>query len=221
MIVVDGISKSYSSQIFKDFSKIFENGKLYVITGPNASGKSTLLHALAGAIRIENGNIEIDNIPETNHIEYRKKISIHFSDLNLFTTLNPKQFWDFHFKIYDENISLQDILVMAHEFKLIDQNYFIEKPLYTLSSGTRRKIFLIASLLRKADVYLFDEPDSNLDIESQKTLIRHLVKILENDATIIIVSHSISFLQQLQTLDIPMEHIPWQIGMTSLERVGY
>lgn len=169
----------------------FELGKTTAIVGENGCGKTTLLKVIAGLLPYDEGTIyyngrDIDEI----YVEERK-----FAYISQDVFLFPK-------KTVFDNLSLpllsekmpkdqirQEIYNISKKMKI---DFLLTRKPNELSIGQIQLINLAKILLKKADVYLLDEPFSNID---QKTLIKVrkilMDEIKENKATCIFVTHNI------------------------------
>lgn len=166
----------------------FEKGNIYRIQGKNGSGKSTLLQVLTGVFEQDyQGYICVDGI-DVKNLDWNTFLSNHVSvcmqepfileDTLLYNLALDKEY----------NQQLKDLLMGFHLGELSNQMDQILHPLNLgLSGGQRQKIGLIRTLYSDADVLIFDEPISALDVESKQYFKNYLSKI--QDKIILLVSH--------------------------------
>jgi ABC-type bacteriocin/lantibiotic exporter with double-glycine peptidase domain len=163
--------------IFSDLNIEFEKKKHTIITGPNGTGKSTILGILSGVLYPEKGNL----YSFTNRFGY-----IGVTPLIISGTLRDNLIYGSSNPINDEKM-----LNIIKNFKLF--NEIVENPLdllvsnKSLSSGQMQKVSFMRAILSDVEILFLDESTSNLDDES-RTLIFNLLK--NTDITIINSTHN-------------------------------
>src|SRR5262249_9739670 len=134
------------------------SGDLVFITGGNGSGKSTFLRVLAGLYQPDSGEITFDGVYVTDRTRqaYRELIAAGFPDFHLFQKL---------YGIADPDPAEIDRLLT--QYRLIDKTRVIdgEFSAIDLSSGQRKRLALIVSLLEKRPLLLLDEWAADQDPE--------------------------------------------------------
>jgi len=171
-------------------SMTFKHGEFSVILGNSGGGKTTLLHSIIGSVLI-NGHIYINDIDTEKLDVASKNISYVSQEFSLYP----------HMTIY-ENIAfpLSCIGVDENETKMrvieISKKLGVEELLNRLpkelSIGQKQRVALARSLIKRSDIYLFDEPFSNIDIKKSEELKKLLKQTLkELDATVLFVTHSV------------------------------
>ena len=168
-----------------------KNG-IYLITGKNGVGKTTLLKSICGIVPFDSGNIQLGNVNVKNVRYYNLQSTISFVMQNTM--------------LFNE-LSIKDNLLMGNEFaeermhelcremgleediiKYSEGYDTIVNSAEMFSAGQKRKIHLIRGLLKKADIYIFDEPTDNLDLASKNAFFKIINKLKDNKI-IILVSH--------------------------------
>lgn len=155
----------------------------YLIKGGNGSGKSSLLKLLSGLYSTNNGRIEIDGklIEEKEQPSYRELFSIIFTDFHLFD------------KLYGlTDIDDQKVKELLKKFDLDKKTDFKEGKFTNidLSTGQKKRLGLIVSLLENKNIYIYDEVAADQDPEFRHYFYTTFLKELkDNDKTIILVSH--------------------------------
>ncbi len=199
IIDVKNLSFSYpdGTVVFKNIDLTVSDGESVGIIGPNGAGKSTLLMLLDGLIDTHNGQIIISGMPmNKKHIPgIREKIGFLFQDPDD-QIFMPTVFDNVAFGLANKNISEEDIKEKVTRIL----NYIglpnHEKRLANhLSFGQRKLVSLASVLVMEPDIFLLDEPTSNLDRRERRIIIEFISK-LEGQAKIII-SHDYDALQQL------------------------
>lgn len=175
-IVIENLSKYYGKKcILKDLNLVLNNQNIYFLTSENGSGKTTFFKCLLDETkykgRIKDKNLTYAYLPE-------KVITPDFVTvidfLRLILRIDYKEVDD---DLIDKYLKKFGIL----EYK----NTYVNK----LSKGTKQKVFIIKMVLSNADVYLFDEPLSGLDLKSRKTFMKVLNELYRKKKIIIVASH--------------------------------
>lgn len=169
-----------------------EPGEKILLFGPSGAGKSTLVRMLLRLIEIERNKIFIDGIDICefdihslrDNICYLSQNEILLTDsiYNNITLFRNVGYEDF---LKVAKISLLDQMV---EEKKVNYDTLLEENGFNLSGGERQRILLARTLLKKANVYIFDESLSEIDIESERKILKKLF-FLYRDKTIIVISH--------------------------------
>ncbi len=173
------------------------DGRLTMIVGANASGKSTLLRGLARLLRPRGGAVVLDgrSIAELPTIEVARVIgllpqaSIAPDGITVGDLVGrgryPHQGW-FRRWTADDEAAVADALAATGITDLI------ERPVATLSGGQRQRAWVAMALAQDTDILLLDEPTTFLDIAHQVELLDLLVDLdRERGKTIVVVLHDL------------------------------
>ncbi len=177
------ISFSYGdNKLINKFNYEFEKGSIYCISGENGVGKSTLINLLLFIEQEYTGEILFDdiNINKINMIDTRKNI---VSIVEQFPEMLNESIED-NIKIISSNIA--NYIFSNVEF--INNKNNVEN----LSGGEIKKIALIRAFLKKSNILILDEPETNLDDKSIKELVENL-KEISKSKIIILITHSNKF----------------------------
>lgn len=176
------------SEILKNIDLTMEENKIYVLTGPNGGGKSTLAKAIMGIVPVHAGEICLDGTDITNkNITERAGLGIGYA----FQT--PVRFKGMTVK---EMLELSagknevDICQLLYDVGLCAQDYMDRELDATFSGGELKRIEIASILARNLKVAIFDEPEAGIDLWSFQRLTETFEKIhRRQDTTIIIISH--------------------------------
>ncbi len=177
--------------ILKNISFIIKKGTKVAIAGRTGVGKTTITNVLMKLYDIEKGKILIDNcdISKISTKCLRENIS--------YISQNPYIFVDTvrnNITLGNKNITDDQINELIYEmgveslFNKLENGLDTEIKLSKLSYGELQIIAFIRAILHKANFYIFDEPTSNIDLQTEKMIQNIIDKISEN-STVIIVAH--------------------------------
>jgi len=185
-VAVDG--ENGRKQILNNVNLSLEDNKIYVMTGPNGGGKSTIAKAIMGIYQPDSGQILLDDKDITNEgITERAKLGIGYA----FQT--PARF---------KGLTVRDILKLAagdneidecqllYDVGLCSQDYLSREINSTFSGGELKRIEIATILARKLKVAVFDEPEAGIDLWSFQRLTETFETMHQKyDTTIVIISH--------------------------------
>jgi len=159
------------------------SGDIIFIVGGNGSGKSTLIKLLLGLYFPHKGSISCDNkeIVDQNYAQYRDLFSIVLTDFHLFDKL---------YGVQEDNSSKVNKLL--EKMGLSSKTAFVDGAFTNLdlSTGQRKRVALINSILEDKQIYVFDEWASDQDPEFREYFYNTLLKELKAQGkTIIAVTH--------------------------------
>ena len=184
---VNNISKEFDSvNVINNLSFEVDKGELVKISGKNGSGKSTLIKILAQLYFYDQGEIKLigNDLKSSNS---KSIISYCSSDFIFYKDLDVKNNILFYFELIGESNS--NILYEENK-KFLGLSIFENKYPDELSNGQKRKMNLFRSLIPSYDIYLLDEPELGLDLESLDELDIKLQYLTENNKTIIFSTHN-------------------------------
>ena len=196
MLELKNVTAGYGrTDILKNVSIRFDEGKLTSIIGPNGSGKSTLLRAVMGIIPCKSGEVLIDGNSTLQYksndlarrIAYlsqeRSTPSLTVAELVLhgrFPHLSyPRIYTECDRKIARAAMERIGILNLA------------DTPLVNLSGGMRQSAYIAMILAQGADHILLDEPLTFLDVAHQISLMKHLRSLASEGRTVVAVMHDL------------------------------
>lgn len=187
-IKYSNLTYAYNSKnLFNNINLTIKNKDKIFLYGPSGTGKSTLMKLLMRYIDIPFGYISINNI-DINHY--------HLDVLRKNITYVSQQEFLFNDTIYNNillnrNIEENEVknvmkLTYINDIGLPDK--LVEENGFNFSGGERQRIILARSILKKSDIYIFDEALSQIDIEKERKILINIFKYLK-DKTIIVISH--------------------------------
>ena len=186
-----------SRTIIRDLSASADRGDVVALLGPNGAGKTTLLHFIAVVLRSDSGDIYYQGRKiDTNSPDWRRTLSYVLDDGGIIPLLT-----------IEEQIYLQSVLTGISHIESIERTKLVidllELAKYRnyrgdeLSSGLRKRLGIGLGIVRDADVFLFDEPYSSLDVQATAVFSHILLTLKKRGRIVVVASHSFPFLTDL------------------------
>ena len=164
-------------------------GEFVVLLGPSGCGKSTLLHSIAGLVDVTDGSIEIGGEDMTWADPKDRGVALVFQSYALYPTMNVERNLSFALRINGTPKAEIDRRV-KRAAEMLQLGPLLSRKPAQLSGGQRQRVAIGRALVREADVFLFDEPLSNLDAKLRTELRRELKQLHQQlGATMIYVTH--------------------------------
>lgn len=195
MISIQSVSKKFGKlQVLDNVNLELSAGKSYAFIGPNGSGKTTLIKSVLGMVIPTSGEICVDGKSILNDWKYRKKIG-YMPQIGKFPdNMRIGQLIDMMKNIRQVDKALDEDLIDA--FKLYK---IYDKPMHTLSGGTRQKVSAALAFLFNASILILDEPTAGLDPVSVEILKEKIVSEKDRGKLLLITSHILNDLDELST----------------------
>ncbi len=159
------INKTYSSKVVpvKDISLSVDDNEFLTLLGPSGCGKSTTLRLIAGLEEPTRGKIRIGNVDVTNTRPGDRNIAMVFQSYALYPHLTVYENLCSGLKLKKTPAAeIRQRVAQAAEVLGLDASLMNRKP-GQLSGGQRQRVAVGRALVRRPDVFLLDEPLSNLD----------------------------------------------------------
>lgn len=191
-LVLKHLEKMYhqnNKKVIHDFNLSIQDGEFIVFVGPSGCGKSTLLRMIAGLEEITSGELFL-NGKKANQLPAKdRNLSVVFQNYALFPHLSVFENMAFGLRIrhYPKQKIQEDVL---HAAKILGlQKLLHEKP-KQLSGGQRQRVALGRAIVRQADLFLMDEPLSNLDAKLRAQMREEILNLHQKlETTTIYVTH--------------------------------
>ena len=190
-VTLKQVKKIYPGDVVavEDFTLDVPHGSFLVFVGPSGCGKSTTLRMIAGLEEITEGELYIGNQLMNDVSANKRNISMVFQNYALFPHLTVYDNIAFGLKLRKTAKAEIDILVREAAGALGIEDLLSRKP-KTLSGGQRQRVALGRAMVRKPDVFLLDEPLSNLDASLRHAMREELVALHKKlDTTFVYVTH--------------------------------
>jgi ABC-type multidrug transport system ATPase subunit len=201
LLAVGDLAFGYAGRpLFDGWSHAFAPGLTWV-RGENGCGKSTLLRLLGGALEPLGGSIRCGAIDARDRpLEYRREVCWCGPDTIAFDHLKPGEFFGFMAGLYPRF----DADVAEAWVRTFGLEPFLDRRISALSTGTRRKVAVVAAIAAGTTVVILDEPLAGLDQASLKVMRAALADAADQRERIwIIASHEPIGDAAASTIDLP------------------
>jgi multiple sugar transport system ATP-binding protein len=166
-----------------------EKGQFCALLGPSGCGKSTLLRMIAGLEVVTEGKIFIDGIDVTNVPPAKRRIAMVFQSYALYPHMTVRQNISFSLRVAK---APKDVIERRTNevAKMLQLTQLLDRRPAQLSGGQRQRVAIGRALVREPQVFLFDEPLSNLDAMLRVQMRVEIAKLHQDlKATMIYVTH--------------------------------
>ena len=189
-IVVKDLKLNFGSvEVLKNLSVDVAEGEFIVLLGPSGCGKSTLLNCIAGLLDVTDGQIFINDKNVTWEEPKDRGIGMVFQSYALYPQMSVRG--NLSFGLKNQRMPKAEIEQrVARAAEILQIEDLLDRRPKALSGGQRQRVAIGRALVRDVDVFLFDEPLSNLDAKLRSELrveIKRLHARLAN--TMVYVTH--------------------------------
>lgn len=198
-INVTNLCLSYGhKEILHNISLAVNSGEFFIIIGPNGSGKTSLLKAIAGVNMPSKGVIEImgKNLQKYPRRELAQKVAVvpqqapeNFPFVAAETVLMGRSP---HLGLLGTE-NKEDYDIARQAMKFTDINHLADQRLDQISGGERQRVIIARAICQQPQIILLDEPTASLDPAHQIKIMDLMVRLRsENKTTVIMVSHDLN-----------------------------
>ena len=187
---IQNVTKSYGAvEVLHKVDISVQEGEFLVLVGPSGCGKSTLLNMIAGLEGITSGDISIKGRVVNGVHPSQRNIAMGFQSYALYPNMTVGQNMTFGLEMHGVPKPERDI-ALAKVAKLLQIEQLLSRKPGQLSGGQRQRVAMGRALVRNPDVFLFDEPLSNLDAKLRVDMRTEIKKLHQNlKTTIVYVTH--------------------------------
>lgn len=213
MLEVKNVHKAFGkNEVLRGVDMKVEKGDIIVILGPSGSGKTTFLRCLNFLEKADHGTMDFDDIhthfknaPKAVINKVRKKTAFVFQNYNLFQNKTALQNVT-EGLIIARKVPKEEAIIRAKQaldkVGLSDRYHYYPSQ---LSGGQQQRVGIARAIAVNPDVLLFDEPTSALDPELIGEVLNVMKKLAKEGATMIVVTHEMSFAQEVANKVIFMD----------------
>jgi ABC-type cobalamin/Fe3+-siderophores transport system ATPase subunit len=173
-------------------------GEIVAILGPNASGKSTLLKLIAGALKPLSGRVLLDGF-ETHALTPKMRALRLAMVQQESPLLFPSRAWEFVLQgrhAHGRSLRFEtedDVLIARNALAQVGAEHLSDRWMNQISGGEKQRVILARALAQQPLLLLLDEPTLHLDIGSQVDLLDTLRKLAAgNRYTVVVVTHELN-----------------------------
>lgn len=196
MIRIENLEKRFKKlQALNDINALFNSGQVVSLIGPNGSGKTTLIKSILGMVKADSGHIYVNGKQINGDPSYR-------SDIGYMPQIGR----------YPDNMKVGQLFQMIKNIRKVadtalDTDLLVkfnlasifDKPMRTLSGGTRQKVSAALAFYFNPSILILDEPTAGLDPLSSEILKEKIMQEKKKNKLILITSHILSDLDELTT----------------------
>ncbi len=213
-VELSNINKTFGAiETIPDLTLSVPDGSFTVLVGPSGCGKSTLLRMVAGLETPSRGKISIGGRDVTREEPSKRGISMVFQSYALFPHMTVEQNIDFGLRLSKTPLEERQKRVDAAA-EILHLKPLLKRKPAALSGGQRQRVAIGRSIVRNPDVFLFDEPLSNLDAALRNQMRVELADLHEQlKSTMIYVTHD-----QVEAMTLADQIVVMNAGR--IEQVG-
>ena len=189
-LTIENVWKKYSDFIaLRDVNLDIKDGEFVVLVGPSGCGKSTLLSIIAGLEETSHGALTLGDREVTDLSSKDRNIAMVFQSYALYPTMTVRQ--NITFGLENRRVPKADqIKAVAEVSKLLQIEPLLDRKPSQLSGGQRQRVAMGRALVRDPQLFLFDEPLSNLDAKLRVEMRTEMKKLHKRlGQTIVYVTH--------------------------------
>jgi len=196
MIRIENLKKKFNKlQALDGINALFNPGQVVSLIGPNGSGKTTLIKSILGMVKANSGEIFVNGKRVINDPSYRSNIG-YMPQIGR----------------YPDNMKIGQLFKMLKNIRRVNEDQLdtdllvkfnlasiFDKPMRTLSGGTRQKVSAALAFYFNPSILILDEPTAGLDPLSSEILKEKIQQESRKNKLILITSHILSDLDDLTT----------------------
>lgn len=199
IIKVEDLTVAYEDKpVLWDIELEVKKGVLMAVVGPNGAGKSTLIKTMLDLIKPITGEVRF----------YGEKYS-KVRDRIAYVPQRGSVDWDFPTTVFDvvemgrygkvgwlKRVGKIDKEKTREAIKMVEMEEFSDRQISQLSGGQQQRVFLARALVQEADIYFMDEPFQGVDNKTEKSIIKILKKLRDENKTVIVVHHDLQTVKE-------------------------
>jgi ABC-type sugar transport system ATPase subunit len=189
-VKLERINKSFGQvQVLKDIDLVFPSRKFITLLGPSGCGKTTLLRMIAGLEPVTAGTIRFGDRVVNDLAPRDRNIAMVFQSYALYPQMTVRRNLGYGLRVRKTPKAEMDAAV-DRVAAILEIGHLLDRKPAQLSGGQRQRVALGRAMVRQPDIFLMDEPLSNLDAKLRVTMRAELRRFhLDLGATTIYVTH--------------------------------
>jgi ABC-type Mn2+/Zn2+ transport system ATPase subunit len=217
IITCENVCVAYGrTEVLHQVNLEIPEGIFLPFTGPNGSGKTTLLRAILGLIPIRRGRIHspfeqntAGYVPQHKVIDPLFPVSVRqIVGMGLYP--NRRRF---------RPLTTEQHAAIEHALAMLDMAEHADKTFRELSGGMKQKTLIARALVSEPEVIIMDEPTSELDEQSEREVLGHLIALnREHGKTVLMAHHDLDLMRTLTSSMCQVRH--GQAAIVSISNGG-
>lgn len=195
VLKLENVSKSYGDKlVLKNIDLSIRKGTIMGLVGKNGAGKTTMIKALLGLLKLDNGKASLFGEDSWDlSADIKQKIGYVPQTLSSFHNwMTVKVILDYTSAFYD-NWNSGKVEQLLNKWNIDPKS-----KLTNLSEGEKQKVAIILAMGHEPELYIFDEPVASLDPVARRSFIKELIDInLESGSTMLFSTHITSDLERI------------------------
>ncbi|MBU1055657.1 MAG: ABC transporter ATP-binding protein [Proteobacteria bacterium] len=198
-IDISGLSCAYGENtVLNDIGFSVKSGELFIIIGPNGSGKTSLLKTISGNMKYEEGGIKLSgrNINAFSRKSLARSIALVPQNVPTDFPFTVKELVLMGRSPYLGILGLpgkEDFEIAEQSLAFTGATHLSSRKLDQLSGGERQLVFIARAVCQQTGIILLDEPTASLDLSHQVSIMDLMEKLVEKKGlTVVMVSHDIN-----------------------------
>ena len=210
-VEIQNARKSFGAlEVIKGIDLSVDKGQFCALLGPSGCGKSTLLRMIAGLEAVTAGRIRVNDVDVTDMHPAKRSIAMVFQTYALYPHMTVRQNIAFSLDVAGQ--PKPQIAARTEEVaRILQLTELLDRKPAQLSGGQRQRVAIGRALVRSPEVFLFDEPLSNLDAMLRVQMRFELAKLHEElGTTMIYVTHD-----QIEAMTLASKIVVLDAGVIS------
>lgn len=195
MLEIEDLSYSYNGKdkVLHNINCSFQSGDFIALIGPNGSGKTTLIKLINNSLSLDKGTVHLNSVSNQNS-KFKKMILYLPSDDLLPGFMAGREYLQLMHNLYSKHLDIQKLDYLS---EVLSFSGALDHLIDDYSTGMKKKLQVILSVLIEPTVLIFDETLNGMDIESIE-ISKKLLETISNKKTIIIMcSHDLNLLESV------------------------
>ena len=225
VVSASGVTKRFGRvTAVRDVDLAVKAGRVTAVLGPNGAGKSTLIKLLLGLTRPDAGSLSVHGVPVGHDPSYRDAIGYMPQRPRFPGNLTGREVVRLLRDLRGDAVPEDDEL-----FEAFGLSAELDKPVRTLSGGTRQKLNAAVAFMFRPTLLILDEPTAGLDPVASAALKAKILRARQAGVSVLLVSHLLSELEELADdvvflldgaveFEGPLRRLREATGETRLER---
>lgn len=173
----------------EDLSLSVDKGRIFVLLGPNGSGKTTVINIINGLLNQTNGKVAVAGMDPTDHAsEVKKLVATVPQETSLYNDLTARENLEFHADYYGVDKSEKEVMI-EQVLDLVGLKNRQNDRVGTYSGGMQRRLSLARALLTNPEIILLDEPTLGVDVQSRNAIWNRIKELAADGKTVFITTN--------------------------------